>query len=753
MSVAGTSGRVASANGPMSTLRAAAMAIGVLLAFGGSVSRAHAQAAEAGAREAGTPSRADSEVTRLDAVEIRADRSLEERFSAASPRVTVNRADIEQMGADTVADVLQRLPGVQVGGAARGALEIRMRGMDRQATQILIDGQRIGGGRATAQLPFDQLPADMIERIEVLRAPSAEYAGASGGTINIVMREGSVRAQTQLRASVQQAFGDAAPRVFFSRSAPLDGPPARWTSFVSLSASERLWGSDLQRAIDGGDGGSSGGTDRLRGRTRELVLMPRINGRLSSTDSVVLRATLVAAANDNRLDSAIAGLRADGVPFAQRSLEVGDSHRQMAQLRADWTHRFATSRLDARLSAERSGERIGRDRAVELASGEPLPAASAVFGDRREERSLQAALKLGGAEGERTWMGGIEFESRQLDVETATGSGGAPVETRGLASGFSRRVLWGQNAWALPGRMMLSAGLRAESLNREATDGALRRSDGSTHLQPSLHLRAPLPAIGPDWQWRVNLARTRRLPPLTDTIERVVPSWGGNSPTRPDSIGNPELRPESTLSLDAGLERRLPRGGQGGVNLFVRAVDDLIVRRVAEVGGRWQQRPDNLGQARVWGVEADLKSPLQAAGLRGWNLSASASLLGSRVDDGAGWSGRIPGQAHYLANLGLARPMPRGEGLFGGAALILRGASDLGTGAGSAGREHARTSLEFHVGQTIAGFGFWRLDVHNIGNARARRERVDVDASGAARSERAVEVYGPRAVFTVGSRW
>ena len=69
---------------------------------------------------------------------IRAERTLEERFSATGSRVTVNRNDIEQMGADTVADVLRQLPGVQTSGGASGNLEIRMRGMDRNATQILV---------------------------------------------------------------------------------------------------------------------------------------------------------------------------------------------------------------------------------------------------------------------------------------------------------------------------------------------------------------------------------------------------------------------------------------------------------------------------------------------------------------------------------------------------------------------------------------------------------------------------------------
>jgi outer membrane receptor for ferrienterochelin and colicin len=716
---------------------------------GGSEPGATRGEAERGASDRGASDRG-GEAERLDAVVVRGDRSLEERFASPLGRITVGRTDIEQMGADTIADVLQRLPGVQVTGAGRGAPEIRMRGMDRGATQILVDGQRAGSGRASAQLPFDQLPADMIERIEVLRTPSAEYGGASAGTINIVMRQPGGQPQSLVRLSAQRAFDAYAPRLFASRQAPIEATGGRWSGFVSLAASERLWGSDQQRRVDGGDGGVRADLDLLRGRTRELTVMPRLDGRLSASDTVILRATLLAMSTDAHTDGSGTVTPAIGSAWAQSSRETGQTHRQMAQVRADWTHRMANARLEARASADRAAETIERERLGSFFDVDPPRQSLTGFDDRRVERSAQAALKLSGTGTGDAWMGGLEFETRRLAVDTALRADGVPVDERALSSSHERRTLWAQNAWALPGRASLATGLRLEQLARSAIDGAAARDEQQTQLQPTLHLRVPM-ADG--WQLRANLARTRRLPALTDTLDRVVPSWGGNSPTRPDSIGNPALRPESTLALDAGVERRLPRGGQAGLNLFARRIDDLIVRRVAEVGGRWQQRPENLGEAMVWGLEADLRAPLSGIGAPGWNLSATASLLASRVDDGAGWTGRIPGQSHYLGNVSVSRPMPRGEGMFGGATLMLRGAADLSADPGSSGRERARASVEFHVGRVIRGLGFWRLDVHNIGNSRVRRERVDVDAAGASRAERSVEVYGTRAVFTVGTRW
>lgn len=60
----------------------------------------------------GTPEGAGGATPSLDGVTVTARRSLEQRFFAAGSLVVVDRSDIEQMGAFSVADVLRQLPGV-----------------------------------------------------------------------------------------------------------------------------------------------------------------------------------------------------------------------------------------------------------------------------------------------------------------------------------------------------------------------------------------------------------------------------------------------------------------------------------------------------------------------------------------------------------------------------------------------------------------------------------------------------------------
>jgi outer membrane cobalamin receptor len=104
----------------------------------------------------------------------------------------VGRAQIEGMGARTLADILDQLPGMSIARSVSGEYQIAMRGVQSDPeVLVLLDGHRINDlYSGTALLEF---PAEGIERVEVLRGPgSALYGtGAFMGVINIVSRSGS----------------------------------------------------------------------------------------------------------------------------------------------------------------------------------------------------------------------------------------------------------------------------------------------------------------------------------------------------------------------------------------------------------------------------------------------------------------------------------------------------------------------------------------------------------------------------------
>ncbi|NCX43989.1 MAG: hypothetical protein EBW74_06020, partial [Betaproteobacteria bacterium] len=149
------------------------------------------------------------------------------RFSTAA-KIVIGREQIEQFGDSSVSEVLRRLPGITLGGAPGRGGPPRMRGLGAGYTQILIDGERTPPG-----FSIDSLTPEQVERIEILRAPTAETgARAIGGTINIITREGFVRRLNDLRLGVGMENGRASPGVSWTYNNSND----RWIYNISMSS-------------------------------------------------------------------------------------------------------------------------------------------------------------------------------------------------------------------------------------------------------------------------------------------------------------------------------------------------------------------------------------------------------------------------------------------------------------------------------------------------------------------------------------
>lgn len=114
---------------------------------------------------------------------------LQQRYDSNISKVIVTREDIVQFRDRRAGDILRRLPGVFMGGPPGENRDVRLRGLDKEYNQILINGERISGGGEKREFELDRIPVDMIERIEIIKNPSAEYGSdAVAGVVNIVLR-------------------------------------------------------------------------------------------------------------------------------------------------------------------------------------------------------------------------------------------------------------------------------------------------------------------------------------------------------------------------------------------------------------------------------------------------------------------------------------------------------------------------------------------------------------------------------------
>ena len=94
--------------------------------------------------------------------------------------------------ATTVAQGLSFQPGVRVENNCQncGFQQVRINGLDGQYTQILIDSRPIFSALAGVY-GIEQLPANMVDRVEVMRGGGSALFGSSAiaGTINIITKE------------------------------------------------------------------------------------------------------------------------------------------------------------------------------------------------------------------------------------------------------------------------------------------------------------------------------------------------------------------------------------------------------------------------------------------------------------------------------------------------------------------------------------------------------------------------------------
>ena len=103
-----------------------------------------------------------------------------------------------------ISDIIRKMPGVNLtGNSANGSRgnnrQIDIRGMGPENTLILIDGVPVGSrsavryswkGERDTRGDSNWVPAELVERIEVLRGPAAARygSGAAGGVVNIITK-------------------------------------------------------------------------------------------------------------------------------------------------------------------------------------------------------------------------------------------------------------------------------------------------------------------------------------------------------------------------------------------------------------------------------------------------------------------------------------------------------------------------------------------------------------------------------------
>jgi iron complex outermembrane receptor protein len=597
-------------------------------------------------------------------VEIKTNRNnvTEERRQSTAAKIVIGREELDKQGDSTLGEVLKRLPGVTVQGAPGRGGGIRMRGLGGGYTQILLDGQRVPPG-----FSIESLTPEMVEKVEIMRAPTAETgARAIAGTINIILREGVKTNPDDLKLGTSFENGYRSDSVNWTHNIKSDALNGNltvsamnsWRSEESFTDTDseveamgRLPAVSSQRERQSFSVGHRQGLNanaRLMWRGQEgrtLVLMPfMVYSEFSSLGNTNLSEKL-----------SLNGIRQ---PDAFDSATTSNTTRfAMTRLNGQWNQRFsADSRFEFRFGL---GESNFNSRFNQVAQG-----TTGLFNTMQESQSFKDLSQNWNAKLTQVLRNGHQLVSG-VELEGVRRMEEAVAEVSDDAGNFRARTqrwaVYTQDEWTVNPKWRAHAGIRYESILTEGAtqDGEKRNQSGV--LTPLMHaVWKPLPDSRD--QVRMSLTRSYKTPTLLNLVARTALSREANSPTRPDRIGNPGLKPELATGIDIAVERYLSEGGVLSANLFRRNISDLIryvtIERYDTVWAPGQRRfvssPQNVGDAITQGLELEAKFKLNQvwAAAPAVDVRSNLSFFGSRVLDVMGPNNRLDQQPSMTANLG-----------------------------------------------------------------------------------------------------
>ncbi len=102
----------------------------------------------------------------------------------------ITEQELFEMNADTLAEALEEATGLLMTTETGRMMRPSIRGTGNKHTLVLMDGRRITSGFKDLQ-GLEQIPVDMIKRIEVVRGPASALYGsdAIGGVVNIITKK------------------------------------------------------------------------------------------------------------------------------------------------------------------------------------------------------------------------------------------------------------------------------------------------------------------------------------------------------------------------------------------------------------------------------------------------------------------------------------------------------------------------------------------------------------------------------------
>jgi len=639
---------------------------------------------------------AEGPVTSVEDVIVTGRPVLRNRTDDTAPTLSYDREYFQRFEPLTVGDALKRVPSVTFLSDVLESDGARLRGLEPGYTKILIDGEEVPGANLDRSFFVDRIPAELIERVEVVRSSSANRSGdAVAGTINIVLRDalsldgGYVRLGAimfpdsdygQFGGTYGAVWGGEAlgGRVLLGANVQDRRNPKNKYSIRYDEPGGTIDNTEVQTDVrDGTDYAFNAAYEtEVAGGEFEIAGVFIRTDRYQDEDSIEYRGGIendanLLTINDNDLD-----IRTDNLSLRtryEREMFGGETTFKLAYANID----------DQQYEFETESEYLRDAIAFPDEDRFTLDTTTTDIQDEEWKAGIEHEIDLSngmelefGLQGNWKTRDALITETPRIRFNVPNAPAPRPAVP---AFGPSAPIAGGDvtiEETRLDPYVMLSsengaltweAGLRYETTETTITDRTVAPADqvsesDEAELLPSFSLRY---ALSDADRIIFSAARTVRRPSFNRLSPALLEEEFGDS----DFVGNPDLKSEIATGFDLGFERRLGRRGVAGINVFYRDIQDLVEETNTGLEGSggpgtFIYTVDNVGDGKVYGIEFDLSTPLDFIGMESTGVFLNYSWLDSEITDFIG-ERRFNGQSDYVFSAGFTQDLPTWGAAFG----------------------------------------------------------------------------------------
>ncbi len=608
---------------------------------------AAAQQQELGSAAPGTA----GEAIELAPVEVMASEAgpEAERQLLSYPSTGIAREEFQDLPNQRLGDVLQRLPGVTMGGPPGTQKDVRLRGLDKEFTRTQFDGVQLTDGGEKREFQVFRFPSFLFDEVSVIRNPTAEFeADGIAGRIDVSLRD--IPMERQIDAEIGAGAGTGVP---FGRDRALKGAYGeRFGNFgVQFGYSHQV-----DRFVKDKTKRETGGKSETEDEEKDQTFNDLIADLAWFGEQHELHLKPLLLRLDEEMDKTKVTLKPDGsldkteledAEEVRRTLGVIVDHRFSAAAGYSIASNFVFSdtiedkdkdktffKADGSLDKIEDEEEEKKDETLEFGSKVTVPLDLVVPNE----------IKFGGTLRRRDrFRTKTKLETKGGTTTDKTG----PKDSYSLMEYFFAGFV--QDTIRITDQVSITPGLRFEHVIQEPTSGAgVTSRETISDFLPSLHaVYRPTDriAVRASASRQVNRPKFDEIAPFRDEKGSEIVE------------GNPALEPARAWSFDVGADYA-GRDLFLGVNLFHRQIEGVIetVDTGIDIGGKDLLMVENVGDGYVQGVELEQRVSLgllETGWIDGLSVRANQTIMRSEVEDDLGRTKRFKFQPTFVGNLSL----------------------------------------------------------------------------------------------------